>query len=153
MESTTCEQIPPKPLILNDRDFLFLVLSRTTSLKRSKVVCESASLTRPTLTPALDDYLLFGIELDSVASLGMEIAEEARLPSAEWKVRNGCCHANVDADVPGGSFVLETPRRRAIGGEQRRSVAVLALLDDGNGVFKRIRVYEAQNRAEDFRRG
>jgi hypothetical protein len=31
MESMTCEQFPPKPLILNDHDFYFKVLYTTTS--------------------------------------------------------------------------------------------------------------------------
>src|ERR1035441_7479457 len=31
MESMTCDQFPPKPLILNDRDFYFKVLYTTTS--------------------------------------------------------------------------------------------------------------------------
>src|SRR5271165_4667007 len=109
MESTTCEQNQPKPLILNDRDFLFLV---------HQVFCESASLTQPTLRPALDNHLLFCIELDGVATLRVQIAEETRLPSAEGEISDWCRNAYVDADVACGSCVLETTGGSSVGGKQ-----------------------------------
>src|SRR5437879_12079270 len=67
--------------------------------------------------PALDYYLFVGVELDGVAALAVEIAEEAIFPSAEGEVGHGRGYADVDADVAGGSFVAEAACGRTAGGE------------------------------------
>src|SRR5271166_3522247 len=102
------------------------------------------------LCPALDDYLLFGVELDGVTPLCVQIAEEAGLPPAEREVGDGGSDADVDADVACRSFVPEAACCCAAGGEERGSVAVFALADDADGLFQRVGVDEAEHGAEDF---
>src|SRR5579863_9835945 len=102
------------------------------------------------LGPALDHYFLVGVELDSVAALAVEIAEETVLPSAEWKISHGCGDPDVDADVAGGRLVAEAARGRAARGKQRRLVAVGAALEEGESVVHAAGVDQAQHRAEDF---
>src|SRR5579863_2627484 len=84
--------------------------------------------------PALDYYFLVGVELDSVAALAMEIAEEAVLPSAEREVGHGCGDSDVDADVAGGGFVAEAARGRTARGEERRLIAIGAAFEEGERV-------------------
>src|SRR5260370_26268482 len=62
--------------------------------------------------PAFDDNFLVGIELDGVAALPVEIAEEAVLPSTEREVSHGGGDSNVDADISRGGFIAEAARRR-----------------------------------------
>src|SRR5215472_10250813 len=78
--------------------------------------CQSVArileLSRVLFGPALDYHFLICVELDGVAALAVEIAEEAILPSAEGKVGHGRGDADIDADVAGRGFVAETARRR-----------------------------------------
>ena len=60
--------------------------------------------------PTLDDNLLIGIELDSIAALAVKIAEEAVLPPAEGEIGHGRGDSDVDADISGGRFVAEAAR-------------------------------------------
>src|SRR5947209_1831024 len=81
-------------------------------------------LARPLFGPALDDDFLFCVELDGIASLSVEDAEETVFPSAEWEVGHWGRDSDVHSDIPRRSFVAELARcgtaRRKDGG----SVAV-----------------------------
>src|ERR1022692_1926105 len=94
-------------------------------------------------SPALYYDFLVGVELDGVAALAVEIAEEAVLPSAEREVGHGRGDSDVDADVAGRSFVAEAARGRPAGGEQRRLVAVGAAFEEGKGIVHVVGVDEA----------
>ena len=63
--------------------------------------------------PAFDYDFLVGVELDGVAALAVEIAEEAVLPSAEGEVGHGRGDSDVDADISRRSFVAEAARGRS----------------------------------------
>src|SRR5438046_7450843 len=84
-------------------------------------------LAAPLLGPALDDDFGFGVELDGVAALGVEVAEEAVLPAAEREERHGRGDADVDADVAGARLVPELPRGGAAAREEAGHVAVGAV--------------------------
>src|SRR5579862_2261709 len=71
----------------------------------------ASELARVFARPAFDDHFLFGVELNSIATLSMHDAEEAVLPSAEWEIGHRSGNANVDADVSGWSFIAELARR------------------------------------------
>src|SRR6266508_3052661 len=83
-------------------------------------------LSRPLLRPALDHHLRLSVELDPVATLGVQIAEEALLPAREGKECHRRSYADVDADVARPRFIPELARRRAAAGEQTGHVAVAA---------------------------
>src|SRR3984957_3297125 len=103
--------------------------------------------------PTFDDYFFVGVELDGVAALAVEIAEETVFPSAEGEVGHGRGYADVDSDVAGGSFVTKAAGGSSARGEQRRLVAVGAALKEGEGVVHVVGVDEAKDGAEDFRVG
>src|SRR3954466_15632381 len=81
-------------------------------------------LARPLFGPALDDDFLFCVELDRVASLAVQDAEEAVFPSAEREVRHWGGDSDVHADISGRSFVAELARCGAPGRKDGCSVAV-----------------------------
>src|SRR5713101_985582 len=72
-----------------------------------------SELAAPFFGPALDDDLGFGVELDGVAALGVEIAEEAFLPAAEGEERHRRGDAHVDADIASLGLVAELAGGRA----------------------------------------
>src|SRR5450755_746455 len=76
--------------------------------------------------PALNHDFRFGVELHGVAALTVQNSEEAVFPSAEWEIRHGRGHADIDADISRRSFVAEFSRRRTAGGEERSLVTVRA---------------------------
>src|SRR5438034_3033450 len=78
----------------------------------------------PTRRPPFHDDLLLGVEVDRVATLRVEVAEEAVLPARKWEVRHRRRHAHVDSDVSRASLVAELPRRGAAAREQTRHVPV-----------------------------
>src|SRR5258708_277324 len=100
--------------------------------------------------PAFDYYFLVGVELDGIAALAVEIAEEAVLPSAEGEVGHGRGDSDVDADVARGSFVAEAARGRSARSEQRRLIAVGAALEEGERVVHVVGVHDAEDGAEDL---
>src|SRR5947209_10540936 len=81
-------------------------------------------LARPLFGPALDDDFLFRVELDGVASLAVQDAEEAVFPSTEREVSHRRCNSDVHTDIPRRRLVAELARRGAAGGEDGSSVAV-----------------------------
>src|ERR1700733_2076747 len=100
--------------------------------------------------PALDYDFLVGIELDGVAALAMEIAEEAVLPSAKWEVGHRRGDTDVDADISRGRFVAEAARGRTARREQRRLIAVGAAFEEGERLVHVVGVNEAQDWTEDL---
>src|SRR5664279_599875 len=102
------------------------------------------------LSPAFDDDLLFCVELDGVASLGVQVAEEAGFPSAEGEISDWSGHADVDADVARRSLVLEAASGGSVGGEQRGCVAVFAQADNANGFFQCVGMHETEHGAKDL---
>src|SRR6202166_4661095 len=107
-------------------------------------------LARMFFGPAFDYDFFVGIELDGVAALAVEVAEEAVFPSAEGEVGHGRGDSDVDADVAGGGFVAEAARGRSTRGEERRLIAVGAALEEGEGVVHVARVDKAEDGAENF---
>src|ERR1700688_2967226 len=107
-------------------------------------------LARMFFGPAFDYDFFVGIELDGVAALAVEVAEEAVLPSAEGEVGHGRGDSDVDADVAAGGFVAEAARGRSAGREERRLIAVGAALKEGERVVHVIGVDKAEDWAEDF---
>src|SRR6516164_6620965 len=99
------------------------------------------------LSPALDDYLLFGVELDGITPLRVQIAEEARSPSTEREIGDRSGYTDVDSNVAGRHFVLEAASGSSVGSEERRCIPVPALADDRNRFVERIGMYETQHRA------
>src|ERR1700691_1993392 len=91
----------------------------------------SSELSAVLFGPAFNYYLLVCIELDGVAALAVEIAEEAVLPSTEGEVGHGRGDSDVDTDVAGGSFVTEAARGRSARGKQRCLIAVGAAFEEG----------------------
>src|SRR5260370_2729283 len=100
--------------------------------------------------PAFDDNFLVGIELDGVAALPVEIAEEAVLPSTEREVGHGRGNSNVDADISRGGFIAEAARGRTARGEQRGLIAVGTALEEGQRFVHVAGVDEAEHRTEDL---
>src|ERR1700693_2561735 len=80
--------------------------------------------------PAFDYDFFVGVELDGVAALAVEVAEEAVFPSAEREVGHGRGDSDVDADVAGGGFVAGEARGRSARGEQRCLIAVGAAFEE-----------------------
>src|ERR1700722_3569941 len=89
-------------------------------------------LPAPGRRPALDDDLLFGIEIDGIAALRVQIAEEAVLPAGEREIRHRRGDADVDPDVAGTNLVAELARGGAAGREQARHVPVRGSIDHGD---------------------
>src|ERR1017187_9760537 len=100
--------------------------------------------------PAFDDDFLVGVELDGVAALAVEIAEETILPSAEREVSHRRGDSDVDADVARGRFVAEAARGGPARRKERRLIAVGAALEEGESVVHVVGVDEAEDWAEDF---
>ena len=61
--------------------------------------------------PALHNHLLFGIELDRVPPLTVQIPKEAFLPTREGEAGYGRCHAHIDPNIAYLSFVAELAGR------------------------------------------
>src|SRR6202790_3242830 len=87
-------------------------------------VCAHLELAGFLARPALDYDFGFCVELDGVAALAVEDAEEAFFPAAEGEIGHGRSDADVDADVSGGGFVAETAGRGAVRGEEGGLIAV-----------------------------
>src|ERR1022692_1401744 len=101
-------------------------------------------------SPALYYDFLVGVELDGVAALAVEIAEEAVLPSAEREVGHGRGDSDVDADISCRSFVAEAARGGSARREQRCLIAVRAAFEEREGFIHGIGVNEAYDGTEDF---
>src|ERR1700732_2282363 len=100
--------------------------------------------------PAFDDNFLVGIELDGVAALPVEIAEEAVLPSTEREISHRRGNSNVDADISRGCFITEAARGRTARREQRGLIAVGTALEEGERFAQVASVDQAEHRTEDF---
>src|ERR1035438_800814 len=100
--------------------------------------------------PAFDDDFLVSVELNGIAALPMQIAEEAVLPSTEREVGHGRGDSDVDADVARGRFVAEAARGRSARGEQRRLVAVSTAFEERQSFVHIVGVNETQHRTEEF---
>src|SRR5271157_4950499 len=116
-------------------------------------LAQNSELARVLLRPALDHNFLLGVELDRVASLSVHDAEEAVFPSAERKVCHGRGHANVNSDIPRGSFIAEAPRRRPARRKQRCLVAKWTAGHHLHGFVHSAGVNQAEHRTKDFRVG
>jgi hypothetical protein len=92
---------------------------RYAEIKIRQDPCESAArfleLAAVLFRPALDDNFLIRIKLDGVATLAVEVAEEAVLPTAKRKIGHGGGNSNVDSDIASGRFVAESPRSGTAG--------------------------------------
>src|ERR1700722_17235539 len=77
------------------------------SVVRRFIVLLCCSLEFPAVLfgPAFDHYLLVGVELDGIAALPVEIAEETIFPPAEGEIGHRRGDSDVDADVSGRSLI------------------------------------------------
>src|SRR5580658_434625 len=110
-----------------------------------------SELPRVLLRPALDHNFLFGVELDRIAPLCVHDPEETVLPSAEREICHGRGHANVNADIPRGSFIAKAPSRRTARRKQRRLIAKWTA---GHHLHRFIHVAgmnQAEHRTKNFR--
>src|ERR1700692_706930 len=107
-------------------------------------------LARMFFGPAFDYDFFVGVELDGVAALAVEVAEETVLPSAEGEVGHGRGDSDVDADVAGGRFVAEAARGRSARGEERRLIAVGAAFQKGEGFIHAVGVNKAEHGTENL---
>src|SRR6266849_7714907 len=107
-------------------------------------------LTRPLFGPTLHHNLLFRVELDSVTSLGVHIAEEAFLPTREGKEGYWRRYADVDADVASLRLVSELAGRCPTAREQARHVAVGGGVHELNRLINRLSLHQAEYRPEDL---
>src|SRR3984885_9163112 len=105
---------------------------------------------RVLLGPAFNHNLFVGIELDGIATLPVQIAEEAVFPSAEWKIGHGRGNSDVNPDIARGRFVAKAARGRSAGSEQRSLVAVGAVFEKGQSFVHIFGVNEAENGAENL---
>ena len=110
-------------------------------------------LARMLFGPAFHYDFFVGVELDGVAALAVEVAEEAVLPSAEGEVGHGRGDSDVDADIAGGRFVAEFAGGGATSGEERGLISVGALANELDGFVNRVSVNQAEYRSENFRVG
>src|SRR5262245_36439900 len=83
----------------------------------------SLALPVPALRPALDDHFRLRIELDAVPTLGVQVAKEALIPTAEREIGHRRGHADIDANVSSIRLVAELARRRPAAGEDAGHVA------------------------------
>ena len=115
---------------------------------------QNLELPAPMLRPAFHHNLCLRVELYPVSALCVEIAEKAFVPAAEWEEGHWCRHANVYTDVAGVNLMTELARNRAAAREKAGHVPVSAdasIIDQSNRVLNRIRVHQAENRAENLR--
>src|SRR5205809_1122645 len=99
----------------------------------------TSELPAPRRRPPLDDDLLLRVEIDRIASLGMEVAKEAVLPPGKREIRHRRRDADVDADVARARFVPELARGGAARREEARHVAVRRRVDDLDRLFHCLR--------------
>src|SRR6185503_13877314 len=76
----------------------------------SELTSSDLELARPLLWPPFDHDFLFGVELDSVATLAMHHSEETVLPATEGEVGHRCSDADVDSDVTSLYFIAKFAR-------------------------------------------
>lgn len=80
----------------------------------------------------------------------MKISKKTGSGPSEAEHGQGYGDWDVDTDLPHVDFVHELPCVIAIGGEYRRAVTVGVGVDELDGVFESVCVYDAQNGTEDF---
>src|ERR1700721_3121126 len=102
-------------------------------------------------SPAFDDNFLVGVELNRVAPLSVQIAEETVLPSAEREVSHGRGDPNIDANVSRRRFVAEAARGGSAGSNTRGLVSISAAFEESQRFVHAVGVHKAEHGAEDFR--
>ena len=99
------------------------------------------------------DGLLAGVEVDRVAAVGVEVAEERALPAREREEGHRGGDADVHADHADLDVVPVAADGRARLGEDRRAVAVRRGVHDVDRLVERGGVDDRQHRAEDLLAG
>ena len=100
--------------------------------------------------PPGGDGLGAGVEVHAFGAVDVGVAQQRFLPSTERVVGNRGGDGHVDAHHAGLDVQLETPGVAAVVGEDRRTVAELAGVDDLDGLRVVLGVDDAQHRAEDL---
>src|SRR5262245_15999609 len=108
-------------------------------LPRNRCSMRSSELPRPFARPPLHDHFLPGEELDGVAALPVEVAEEALARAAEREVCHRGGYPDVNADITDLGFVAELSRTGTAGREQARLVAI------GSGIYERDRTVDVRD--------
>src|SRR5579859_4365764 len=98
--------------------------------------------------PSLHNHLFFRVKLHGVASLAMEHAEEAVLPTRKGEVRHGSSHSYIDSNVPCRRFVAEPTRRGPAGGEKRGLISKRAFGQKVERLIQVICVHQTQHRTK-----
>ena len=107
-------------------------------------------LSAPFLWPAFDDDFGLGVEFNAVAALGVQVAEETFFPSTKGKEGHGGGNAEVDADVARVRFITKLAGGGAAGREDAGHVAVVAAIDQFDGLIHVVDRHQAQYRSEQF---
>src|SRR4029079_5320534 len=128
-------------------------IESTCAWARSAVsVRTHAARTRRTTAsqPARDRDLLVGVELEGVAAVDLEVAEEAVARAAEGEVGHRRGDADVDPDHRGGRMARELARGLAARGEDRRRVGVRMRMKQGDRIVERLDRVDRRHRSEDL---
>src|SRR3954467_6529561 len=100
--------------------------------------------------PARGDDLAARVELNSLRSVDVQVAEEGVLPAAEGVVRDGHGDRHVHADHARLRVELELPRDAAVAREDRGAVAVRVLVHELERLVVRVDAGDAEHRSEDL---
>src|SRR5437667_2019634 len=100
--------------------------------------------------PPGDDHLAVREESDRIAALGVKVAEERVLHSAEREVGHRGRDADVDSDVPGAHAGPEVPGVLAARRVDRRRIPIRAAVDRLDRLLEALRLKQARDRPEDF---
>src|SRR2546425_7861121 len=100
--------------------------------------------------PRGDDQLAAREESNRIAALGVKVAEERVLHSAEREVGHRGRNADVDPDVPGAHAGPEVPGVLAARRVDRRRIPIRTAVDHLDRLLEALRLKQARDRPEDF---
>src|SRR5215203_2607484 len=103
---------------------------RSTDLRETQV-----DFTRRRIGPAAGHDFGARVELDTLRTIHVEVAEKRVLPAAEAVIRHRHGNRYVDPDHSDFYVELELPRRAAIPREDRRTVAVGIVVNHPQSFF------------------
>ena len=100
--------------------------------------------------PAGHQHLLFGVEVDGVFAMGVEISEEGVLPAGEGEEGHWRGDSDVDSHHADFNPALVVARGLAILREDRGRVAELGTVHESDGVLQGVDADDGEHRSEDL---
>lgn len=100
--------------------------------------------------PRSRDGLCFREELQPLFAVEMQVTQEAAPRPRETEHGQGNGNRNVDSNMSHIDFVDELPRVAPVRREYCRSVSIRVGVDEFDGIFEGVHVYDAQNGPEEF---